>query len=203
MTIFFVALTSLISIIAFNRRDIFDKFTLNPYAVVHKKEWYRVLSHGFIHADWVHLIVNMLVLYSFGTSIEKIFKQLAAENIINSPALSYSLLYFLGMIIASVSSIYKHKDDVWYNSVGASGAVSAVLFAHIFFLPLKSVYFYALIPIPGILFGVLYLGYSHYMSKRGKDNINHEAHFLGAVFGFLFPIALDFQLIQYFLNQLF
>ncbi len=203
MTILLIVITSAISIISFNRRDIFDKLQLNPYAVYHKKEWYRIISHGFVHADWVHLFVNMFVLFSFGKAVESIFAQLAASGIIKSPTLSFVLLYFASMIFATVTSIAKQKDNHWYNSVGASGAVSAVVFTSIFFQPLANLYFYAVIPIPGIVFGVLYLGYSHYMSKKGKDNINHDAHFIGAVFGFLFPLFLDPKLIHIFINQLF
>ena len=203
MTILLIVITSIISIAAFNRRELFDKLQLNPYAVWHKKEWYRIISHGFLHADWVHLFINMFVLFSFGSSVENIFKQLAVEGIIKSPVLSYVLLYFVSMIFATLTTIKKQKDNHWYNSVGASGAVSAIVFASIFFQPLAKLYFYAVIPIPGIVFGVLYLGYSHYMSRRGGDNINHDAHFIGAVFGFLFPIILEPKLIYIFLGQLF
>ncbi len=203
MTILLIVITSAISILAFNRRDIFDKLQLNPYAVYHKKEWYRIISHGFIHADWVHLFINMFVLFSFGSAVENIFKQLATEGIIKSPVLSFVILYFTSMIFATVTSIKNHKDDPGYNSVGASGAVSAIVFTSIFFQPLAKLYFYAVIPIPGIVFGILYLAYSQYMSKRNNDNINHDAHFIGAVFGFLFPLILEPKLINVFLGQLF
>jgi membrane associated rhomboid family serine protease len=203
MTYLLIALTSIISILAFNNRTLFGKLQLNPYSVFHKKEWFRVLSHGFLHADWIHLFINMFVLYSFGQSVENIFEQLAVEGIIKSPVLSFVILYFGGMIFATVTSIKNHKDDYWYNSVGASGAVSAIIFTHIFFYPLRAIELYAIIPIPGIILGVAYLVYSQYMSKRGKDNVNHDAHFIGAVFGFLFPILLEPKLINVFLNQLF
>ena len=203
MTILLIVITSIISVIAFKQRDIFDKLQLNPYAVYHKKEWYRIISHGFLHADWTHLFINMFVLFSFGNSVENIFKQLAASGIIKSPVLSYVLLYFGSMIFATLTTIKKQKDNEWYNSIGASGAVSAVVFTSIFFQPLANLYFYAVIPIPGIVFGVLYLGYSHYMSKRGGDNTNHDAHFIGAVFGLLFPLFLDPKLINVFIGQLF
>jgi len=202
MTLLLIGITSLISILAFSNHVLFDKLQLNPYQVFHKKEWYRILSHGFLHADWTHLIINMLVLFSFGSSVEQIFKSLATEGIIQSPILSYVILYFASMIMATVTTVKKQKDNIWYNSVGASGAVSAVVFTSIFFQPMASVYFYAVIPIPGIVFGILYLAYSHYMSKRGGDNINHDAHFIGAVFGFIFPLFLDHRLIFVFIDQL-
>ena len=203
MTIFIIIITSLISIVAFGNRELFEKLQLNPYKVYHKKEWYRLISHGFLHADWVHLIINMIVLLSFGNAVENIFKQLAAKGIIQSPVLVFVLLYFISMIAATLTSVFKQKDNAWYNSVGASGAVSAVIFTSIFFQPLARLYLYAVIPIPGIVFGVLYLGYSHYMSKKGGDNINHDAHFIGAVVGFIFPLFLAPSLIHVFLNQLF
>jgi membrane associated rhomboid family serine protease len=202
MTILLIVVTSAISILAFNNRDVFDKLQLNPYAIFHKKEWYRIISHGFIHADWVHLFINMFVLFSFGSAVESIFKQLAAEGIIKSPVFTFVLLYFVSMIFATVTTVAKQKDNQYYNSVGASGAVSAVVFTSIFFQPLAKLYFYAVIPIPGIVFGILYLAYSQYMSKRNNDNINHDAHFIGAVFGFLFPLILDPKLINVFLGQL-
>ena len=202
MTIFIIIVTSLISIVAFGNRELFEKLQLNPYKVYHKKEWYRLISHGFLHADWVHLIINMIVLLSFGSAVENIFKQLAANGIIKSPVLVFVLLYFISMISATLTSVVKQKNNAWYNSVGASGAVSAIIFTSIFFQPLARLYLYAVIPIPGIVFGVLYLGYSHYMSKKGGDNINHDAHFIGAVVGFIFPLFLDPSLIQVFFNQL-
>lgn len=202
MTILLIIITSIISIIAFGNHGLFDRLQLNPYQVYHKKEWYRIISHGFLHADWTHLIVNMLVLFSFGSSVEQIFKSLAHEGIIQSPILSYVILYFASMVMATITTVKKHKDNIWYNSVGASGAVSAIVFANIFFQPMASVYFYAIIPIPGIIFGALYLAYSHYMSKRDGDHINHDAHFIGAVFGFIYPLFLDHKLIYVFLDQL-
>ena len=203
MTILLIVFTSAISILAFNNRDVFDKLQLNPYAVFHKKEWYRIISHGFIHADWVHLFINMFVLFSFGSAVESIFKQLAIEGIIKSPVFTFVLLYFASMIFATVTTVAKQKDNQYYNSVGASGAVSAIVFTSIFFQPLAKLYFYAVIPTPGIVFGILYLAYSQYMSKRNNDNINHDAHFIGAVFGFLFPLILEPKLIHVFLGQLF
>jgi membrane associated rhomboid family serine protease len=203
MTILLIVITSAISILAFRNKDVFEKLQFNPYQVYHKKQWHRIITHGFLHADWAHLFVNMFVLYFFGTSIERNFEQLAAADIIQSPILTYVLLYFVSMVFATVTTLAKQKDNIWYNSVGASGAVSAVLFTHIFFSPLQMLYVYLIIPIPGIVFGVLYLGYSHYMSKRGGDHINHDAHFIGAVFGFLFPLLLDPKLINVFLSQLF
>ncbi len=203
MTIFIIIITSLISILAFSNEEILNRSQLNPYQVYHKKQWYRVITHGFVHADWVHLFVNMFVLFSFGKSVENIFSQLESNQIILSSSLSYLLLYFIAMILATIPSIIKQKNNHWYNSVGASGAVSAVIFTSIFFQPLAPLYFFGILPIPGIVFGILYLGYTHYMSRKGSDNINHDAHFIGAIFGFVFPLILEPKLINIFINQLF
>jgi membrane associated rhomboid family serine protease len=200
MTLIIVIVTSVISILAFYSENLMSRLIFNPYQVVHRKEWWRLLSHGFLHADWVHLIVNMLVLYSFGRNVESWINQLRVEDYIKSPILTYSLLYFGGIIISTVPTLIKQRNNYMYNSVGASGAVSAVVFTSIFFSPMDKIYFFGAIPIPGIIFAVIYLIYSSYMSRRGKDNINHDAHFAGAVFGFIFPVFIDFDMISHFVN---
>ena len=201
MTIFLIAITAVISIISFQNNRLFSIFLLNPVKFFQKKEYYRLLSHGFIHADWMHLIVNMFVLFSFGRAIEGYFNQLKELEYLRYPQIHYVILYFGGIIVSSIPSVIKHKNDSWYNSVGASGGVSAVVFTSIFFGPLNILYLY-FIPIPGIVFGAIYLVYSQYMSKRNKDNINHDAHFVGSVFGFLYPLIINIGLIKVFLNQL-
>ncbi len=200
MTIIIIIVTLIITVIAFYSDEVMSKMMLNPYQVYHKKEWYRMITHGFLHADWTHLIINMIVLYSFGSNVEAWFGKLKMAGYIDSVAITYSLLYFGGIIIASMITLFRHRNNRWYNSVGASGAVSAIIFTSIFFNPLDKLYFFAVIPIPGIVFAVLYLVYSSYMSRRSKDNINHDAHLLGAVYGFTFPLLIDFDLISHFLQ---
>ncbi len=202
MTLILIALTAIVSIVAFNRQDIFSRLQFNAAQIYHRKEYYRLISHGFIHADWIHLAVNMFVLFSFGQAVEEYFSQLKTLGIIRYPHLVFLLLYLTGIIVSSLLTLYKERDNYYYNAVGASGAVSSVVFTGIFFAPLQNIYFFAVLPVPGIVFGILYLVYSHYMSRRSMDNINHDAHFIGAVFGFIFPVFLDFRLIEHFLNQL-
>jgi len=204
MTLLIVLITALISYGAFQRHDIFDKLLLSPYRTFHQHQWYRMITHGFVHADWIHLIINMLVLFSFGRSVENIFLQLEGYGIIGNGKIIFVLLYLSGLIVASLSSLLKHKDNPGYRSVGASGAVAAIVFTHIFFQPWSKLYFWAILPIPGIVFGLLYLGYSHYMSRKpGHGNINHDAHFYGAVYGLVFPLLLELDLINTFLEQIF
>lgn len=202
MTIIIVVITAVISILAFNREGLFYKLMMNPYQVHHRKEYYRLFTHGFLHADWVHLIINMLVLFSFGTAVERYFASMEANGMIQNSSLMFLLLYLSGIIISSLSTQFKHKDNPHYNSVGASGAVSAVLFTSIFFAPFQKVLFYAVIPIPGIIFGVLYLIYSQYMTRKNSDNINHDAHFVGAIYGLIFPILLEPSLFSRFINEI-
>ncbi len=201
ITLIIVISTAIISIICFGNGKLFAKLDFEPFLIHKKNEYYRFLSHTFVHADWVHLIINMLVFYSFGRYVEQIFQALEQKGTIFSGDAFYLLLYFGGAIIASIPSYIKHKENADYVSVGASGAVSAVLFSSIFFSPMEKIYFYAIIPMPGIVFGVLYLVYSSYMSRKGNDNINHDAHLWGAVFGFIFPIILDPSLVSNFFNQ--
>jgi membrane associated rhomboid family serine protease len=201
ITIIIVVVTAILSILCFSNENLFSRLDFEPYRINKKNEYLRFISHTFVHADWVHLIINMLVFYSFGRYVEQIFGALQERGTIFSGDLFYLLLYFGGAVIASVPSFIKHKEDPNYVSVGASGAVSAVLFSSIFFSPMEKIYFYAVIPMPGIVFGVLYLAYSSYMAKKGNDNVNHDAHFWGAVFGFLFPVILDPSLISNFINQ--
>ena len=202
MTYIIIIVTAIITVIAFSREDILDKMMLNPYYVYHKKELFRIITHGFLHADWTHLLVNMFVLYFFGRNVEGWFQELKMEGYINSVTITYSLLYFGGIIISSLITMFRYRNDRWYNSVGASGAVSAVVFTSIFFSPLERIYFFAVIPIPGIAFAIIYLVYSSFMSKKNKDNINHDAHLLGAVYGFLFPIIISLDMLDHFIKGL-
>jgi membrane associated rhomboid family serine protease len=203
ITLIIVILTALTSVLAFRRRELFYRFDLSPTRIVHQKQYYRIFTHAFLHADYFHLGINMLVLYSFGSYIEQIFANLEAQGVIFSGPFFYVLLYVSSIALASLSTISRYRNNEDYGAVGASGAVSAVVFTYIFFAPLEKIYFYMVLPIPGIVFGVLYLVYSSYMGRRNKDNINHSAHFWGAVVGFVFPLLLEPRLISVFLENLF
>ena len=201
MTFIIVLLTSAISIIAFSNRAVFFRLQFNPYQVFHRREWYRMVTHGVLHVNWAHLIINMLVLFSFGNTIETTFRLMSYRTWMKLPMLCYVIFYLLSLVISSLTTLYKHKDDFRYNSVGASGAVSAVLFCCIFFDPQMTLLFMGIVPIKAFVFGPLYLLYSWYSARKSNDNINHDAHLLGAVFGFCFPIIIDVRLIEQFLGQ--
>lgn len=202
MTISIIAITVLISILAFRDSRVMNKLLLTPYGIIHRKEWYRLLTHSFVHADFMHLAVNMLVFLSFGIFAEDIFYQLRDAGYISNPMVNFLTLYFGGAVVSSLTTVRKHRNNSYYQAVGASGGVSAVVFISIFFQPLNNLLLMGIVPIPAIIFGVSYLLYSHYMSRKSSDNINHDAHFVGAVFGFVYPILISPSLVKYFLDEL-
>ncbi len=198
MTIIIIAITALISIAAFNKVELLYKYQFNAYQIVKRNQWYRIFTYGFLHANWDHLLVNMVVLFFFGRVLETYFNYYFGA----SAVLYFILLYVGAIIFSTLYDLKKHREHYHYNAVGASGATSAVVFAAIFFAPLEKIYFMFFIPIPGIIFALGYLYYSYYMSKKNLDNIGHSAHFYGALFGFLFPILIKPQLFSLFLQQI-
>ena len=186
LTLPIILVTSIISILTFNRSELMARYQFNAYMIKHRNQWYRFITHAFLHADWMHLIVNMLVLYSFGQFVEM---NLAFHFRDISPII-YLVLYFGAVIISSISTFQKHKDDHWYNAVGASGAVSAVMFSSVVFGPFMKIYLYGILPLPAILWAALYVAYSMYMGNRQSDNINHDAHLWGGFYGMIFTLIL-------------
>lgn len=188
ITFLIIFITAITSYLAFSNRETFYNLKFNAYLIHHNRQYYRFFSYGLIHADWMHLLVNMFVLFSFGTAVESSFSQQFGIQ----ANLYFVLLYIGGIVFSTLASYQKHKNNDTYNAVGASGAVSAILFSAIIMRPDMSVMFVFLpIPIPSYIFGVLYLVYSAYMARRGDDNIGHDAHFWGAVFGLVFTIILN------------
>jgi membrane associated rhomboid family serine protease len=200
MLYFIIAVTVLISILAFYNENIFNKLKFNAYAIKHHREGWRFFSYGFLHAGWLHLLINMYVLYIFGDNVEKVFVYLFGMK----GYFFFLLLYAGGIIFSVLFDFNKHKENPYYNSVGASGAVSAIVFSSIIMFPTsKLMLLFLPIPMPAILFGVLYLIYSAYMSKRGGDNIGHSAHFWGAIFGIAFTIAIEPGFVSEFFKKIF
>jgi membrane associated rhomboid family serine protease len=197
LNIAIIIVTSLVSIYAFYNPALFERMKFSPYDVRHRGQAYRFLSYGLVHADWVHLFINMFVLYSFGKAVVE-----AYTFYFGMRGLLFYLMLYLGGIAFSVLVDYgKHKENVYYSAVGASGAVSAVLFASILLYPTGSVFIFPIpFPVPSVIFGVLYLAYSVVMARRGRDNIGHTAHFMGAIFGLAFTIALKPALVNGIIN---
>lgn len=195
LSLVIIIVTCIISITAFSRPGEIDKLSMWPYMVKEHNQYYRFITAGLVHADYMHLGFNMLTMWFFGKYIEIMFQQVFGGK------LYFLLFYVLALIISDIPSYIRHRNNYSYRSIGASGAVSAVVFAFILFQPWAKIIVFV-IPMPAILYGVLFLGYSVYMSRRGGDGINHDAHFWGAVFGVVFPLALKPQLAGYFLEQI-
>ena len=199
VTFIIIVITATVSILALNNEQLFTRLRFNAYDVKHSNQWYRFLTYGFVHAGYVHLIINMLVFYSFGRVVEQNF-------LLHFPGKSsfYFILLYAGALLLSIIPAFgKHKNDVYYNAVGASGAVSAIVFSSILLYPSGKIFLFLIpVAIPAPLFGILYLAYEAYMSKRGKDNIGHDAHFWGAIFGLVYTIALKPGLVPLFFQQL-
>lgn len=179
-TLITVIITVAISIAAFKNESLVNKLILWPRYMHDPQEYYRLLTSGFIHADWNHLIFNMVSLYFIGSSAESIL------------GMGFLTLYLTGIIISSLPSFLKHRNNSYYRSLGASGGVAAIMFFFIYFAPWSKLYIIFLpIGIPAILFGVLYLVYEAYMAKKGGGTMNHDAHFWGAVYGLVYALIID------------
>lgn len=199
MTLIIVVVTVVISLMAFQDRRLFQRFMFEPFVIHSRKDWSRLVTHGFIHGNVPHLAVNMFVLYMFGPRVEEGYAQLTMR----SSTLSFLILYLAGITLSSLPGYYKHRFDPTYRAVGASGATSAVVFASILMFPLNKLTLLILpIPTPAWLFGLLYLGYEWYMGKRGGDGIAHDAHFAGAIVGVVFTALLDPGVLQRFITEI-
>ena len=192
ITIYLIIAISLVSVVAFSDQRLFASLLFEPFVMKARGEWHRLLTHAFIHANWPHLAVNMFVLYMFGHNVELLYGMVSDRPVWST----YLLLFLGGVVFSSMPGFKRHALDPGYRAVGASGGVSSVLFAQVLMLPTTEVSFLLLpIPLPAWVFGVLYLVYSWQMDKRGGDNVAHDAHFYGAVFGVLFTVVLDPRLI--------
>jgi len=200
MNLIIIIVTVLISVLAFGNAQLFERLKFNAYAINHKKESWRFVSYALVHAGWLHLLINMWVLYSFGQIVELTFKsELGLKGVIY-----YLLLYVGGILFSVLFDFGKQKENVYYNAVGASGAVSAVVFSSILIFPVGGIYLFPFpFAIPSWLFGILYLVYSAYMQKNGRDNMGHSAHFWGAVFGIIFTVIVIPGVVSSFLEQMF
>jgi membrane associated rhomboid family serine protease len=186
ITYILIGITVVVSLYAFKDPEVMRKYIMNPYMIHSRGQYYRLLTSGFLHKDHMHLIFNMITLYFFGKIIEQVFNAVFGSlgNIY------FVLLYLLAIVVSDLASYFRYRSSPSYNSLGASGGVSAIVFAFILFLPLEKIYLYFALPIPGFVLGILYIIYSYYQGKRGGDNINHEAHLYGAFFGLVFCAVL-------------
>jgi membrane associated rhomboid family serine protease len=184
ITLTIIIVTGLITLTGFRNGKVVDELIFWPPAISQKHQYYRFITCGLIHADYMHLIFNMLTLYFFGTFMEAHY-----QGELGLQKWYYLALYLGALVISNIPTYLKHRNDYNYRSLGASGAVSAVLFAFILLYPWQRI-IVLVFPVPAIVYGALFLVYSAYMSRKGGDNVNHDAHFYGALFGILFTIAV-------------
>jgi membrane associated rhomboid family serine protease len=194
VTLVILAITCLVSFVAFSNPRLLERLVLWPPAISRQHQYDRLLTCGLVHADFGHLLFNMFTFLSFGAYIERMFTPRIG-------ALGYALFYAGGVVLSALPSYLRHQDDADYRSLGASGAVSAVLFAYILIKPWSMLLIFA-IPVPAIVFAVIYLAYTIYMDRRQTDRINHSAHLWGAVYGIVFTIALEPRVLGQFFEQL-
>lgn len=190
----------LVSYLCLTKKFLFDKLLFNPYQTLRSNQWYRFLTSAWVHGDFMHLGVNLYVLYSFGELLESVFS--APTWFGNLGGLVYLGFFVLTVIIAHIPTFIKEKDNPGYNSVGASGGVSGLLFATILLFPNEELLLFGIIPMNMLLFGVLYLFYTYRMSKTSKDNINHDAHLWGAIGGMATLIVIRPEVIHLFIGEL-
>ena len=195
VTLIIIAITCAVSFVALNNPKMIDALILWPPAVVRNNEYYRLLTYGLIHADFPHLLFNMITLYFFGRVMESFYNDVMGD-------FGFALFYVLGLLASILPTYLKHKDDANYRSLGASGAVSAVLFAFILFQPWALIYVFFL-PVPAIVYAVLYVAYTIYSERQGGDNINHSAHLWGAAYGIGFTLIMEPRVFSVFMDALF
>jgi membrane associated rhomboid family serine protease len=196
ITLTIVIVTSVISLAGFRNGKVVDELIFWPPAISKKHQYYRFITCGLIHADYIHLIFNMVTLYFFGTYMEAHY-----QGDLGLQKYYYLALYIGALIVSNIPTYIKHYNDYDYRSLGASGAVSAVLFSFILLGPWQQI-IVLVFPVPAIIYGGLFLFYSAYMSRKGGDHVNHDAHFYGALFGVIFTIAVRPDVVNIFLNEL-
>jgi len=198
LTLILIILTVGISWYAWQNPSLLDKWVMDPVRVSKYNEYYRFITSGFIHADAGHLIFNMFSLYFFGEAMEMFLGQIFGSN----GTIYYLALYIAGIIVSDIPTFLKHRKNSGYKSLGASGGVSALLFAFILLAPLQKVCLYFAICIPGFIFGLIYLAYSFYESRKMGGRVNHDAHIYGAIFGILFMAVVLPETVPNFFAQI-
>ncbi|ERI59760.1 membrane protein [Xylella fastidiosa subsp. multiplex Griffin-1] len=195
ITLILIAMNAVVSWLAFNNSRLLDRLVFRPPAIDRDRQYDRLITYGFVHADISHLLFNMVTLYFFGSMIEAVMGELTGS------LLTYPLFYLGALLVSILPSYIKNQKNPKYLSLGASGAVSAVLFAAVLLQPWALIVV-LFIPAPAIFYAVFYVGYSIWMGRRGDDGINHSAHLSGAAFGVVFMLCMEPQLLQVFLMQL-
>lgn len=198
VTFMIIALTVATSAAGWNNDRLQHAWMFNPYRINRRREWYRFISSGFIHANLWHLFFNMITFYFFGTMMERIYRYYFEDW----GTVWFLVTYLAGIVAASIKTYLEYRDEPSYNSLGASGGVSAVLFSAILYQPTAGICIYFALCIPAFILGILYLIYTYYQGQRGTDSINHDAHLYGSLFGIAITIAIRPAVIMEFIEHL-
>ncbi|MEP6899613.1 MAG: rhomboid family intramembrane serine protease [Rhodanobacter sp.] len=194
VTLIIIAITCVVSFMALKNSRLMNDLILWPPAIARQREYHRLVTYGLVHADFGHLLFNMLTLFFFGRTMEGFFGSRLGP-------FGFALFYILGLIVSILPTYLKNRSNPNYRSLGASGAVSAVLFAYILLFPWQQI-IVLVVPMPAIIYAALYTGYSIYMDRRGQGNVNHSAHLWGAAYGVAFTLLVDPRVLPYFLDAL-
>src|SRR3569623_3184451 len=194
ITLAIIAVTCIVSFQAFNKPKLMDDLILWPPAIQRHREYHRLVTYGLVHADFGHLLFNMLTLFFFGRLMEQFYTMELGR-------LGFLLFYLGALVVSILPTFLKHRRNPNYHSLGASGAVSAVLFAFILLSPWSRIIVFV-IPMPAIIYAVLYVAYSIYMDRAGRDNVNHSAHLWGAAYGVVFTLLIEPRVFTHFLAEL-
>ena len=194
ITLLIIAVTCIVSFMALNNGRLMEDLILWPPAIEKKKEYHRLVTYGLIHADFGHLLFNMITLFFFGRVMEGFYADRLGKT-------GFLLFYIGALVVSILPTFLKNRHNASYRSLGASGAVSAVLFAFILLAPWARIVVFVL-PMPAIIYAVLYVAYSIWMDRHGRDNVNHSAHLWGAAYGIAFTVLIRPEVISHFLAQL-
>lgn len=194
LTVAIIIVTVLVSWAGFNNDKLLQRLLLWPPAVTRGRQYDRFLGYGLVHGDFMHLLFNMFTLYFFGRLMEQFYGQYLGPW-------GFLGFYASALVVSALPSYLRHRHDPNYATLGASGAVSAVLFGFILLQPWATIYVYV-IPVPAIIFAVLYTGYSVWMNHRKADRVNHSAHLAGAAYGVLFTVLMEPRVLEHFVVSL-
>ncbi|MEO6799489.1 MAG: rhomboid family intramembrane serine protease [Rhodanobacter sp.] len=192
VTLVIIAITSIVSFMAFKNSRLMNDLILWPPAITRQREYHRLVTYGVVHADFGHLLFNMFTLFFFGRAMEPFYTGMLGT-------LGFALFYIGGLVVSILPTYLKNRNNPDYRSLGASGAVSAVLFSYILIAPWQQI-IVLVIPMPAIVYAVLYTAYSIYMDRRGSGNVNHSAHLWGAAYGVLFTILVNHRVLPHFVD---
>ncbi len=194
ITLVIIAISCIVSFMAFNNSRLMNDLILWPPAITRQREYHRLVTYGVVHADFGHLLFNMVTLFFFGQQMEPFFTQMLGP-------LGFALFYIGGLVLSILPTYLKNRANPNYRSLGASGAVSAVLFAYILLAPWQRI-IVLVVPMPAIVYALLYTGYSLYMDRRGQGNVNHSAHLWGAAYGVIFTLLVNHRVLPHFIDAL-